>query len=55
MTPYVSLCGCHGNQGNTNRIFHINFSMIEMFLFIISAGVLFKVVLNEGEDHKKTF
>ena len=34
MTPYVSLCGCHGDQENTNLIFHIYFSVIEMLLFI---------------------
>ena len=32
---HVLLCGCHGNQENTNLIFHINFSMIEMLLLVI--------------------
>ena len=52
MTPYVSICGYHGNQENTNFIFHINFQMIKMLLFIICGRcALYQVVLNEGEDH----
>ena len=42
MTPYVSLYGCHGNQENIYLIFHINFPMIEMLLFIICGSFALK-------------
>ena len=38
MTPYVSMCGCRGNQENANLIFYINFSVIEMLFFVICGG-----------------
>ena len=48
MTPYVSLHGCHGNQENTNLIFHPDFSMIEMLLFVIYGRCALKTSFKWG-------
>ena len=55
MTPYISLCGCHGNEENANLTFPVIFQLLKCSYSLSVAGVLLKVVSNDGEDHKEHF